>query len=366
MVPDEFLLNFLHNSRKGLLELDCRVTIQDETVWSMADCRRYLLDAQRSVLNSTLSQYHVKNRNCSLKSDEVQQRLSTIKNTASVDLAAAVSSHDEAARLALCKLVLFSETHKQIAEENLQTEGEISRSKLLEYFSLCDNAIKLECVQKHLIGSPLFDEADETETTVPQKRLENIQRLLAQAIGIHPNLVTSELTRIFINPATAVQNEFSDDAEVKDLFHQLISRMQTAVAQASLHVNPSSLSDKDKGGVTTVVSVQYSEVGRDGLANAPKREAMELSQQEQIRQIRLASQAKTLQEELLNELEQLSPSARSSKLEHARQVSQEILSRAMKLPTGEERLKLLQGVDPETSRLMTMYRLWIAVHGEEK
>jgi hypothetical protein len=176
-------------------------------------------------------------------------------------------------------------------------------------------------------------------------------------------LVTQEITRIFIDPATSFQNEFSNDEEAKNVFNQLISQMQAAVANAS---SPT-LSDKDEGGFTSVVSVKFSEVGGDGdgIANAPKKMAIELSHQEQIRQIRLASQAKALQEELLKEIEELSPSERASKLEHAKQVSNETLLKMSELPPGNERLQFLQSIDSETSRLLTVYKLWMTMHGKE-
>jgi hypothetical protein len=41
------------------------------------------------------------------------------------------------------------------------------------------------------------------------------------------------------------------------------------------------------------------------------------------------------------------------------------LKNVMILPPGPERIQFLRSVDPEKSRLMTMYKLWISVHGGE-
>lgn len=372
MVPDDFLLTFFRESRRTLLELDCNSTLRNET-WAPDQCRRCLLDKQRSVLNSILSQYNQESpRHTRISSDEIQQRLTAInKESVSMDLATAMAQNDEAARLTLCKLVLYSETHREIPNQDLQSTGKLSRSKLMEYLALCQTAIKLDFVEKNLSdGSPLFDDIQEeakpppTAMAFPQKRLEVIQQILARAVGLHPKLVTSELTRIFVDPATAANNEYSSDEECRDIFRQLLSQMQTVVANASL--NGPNLSDKDQGGVTRVVSVQYSEVGNDTTNAPPQPLSIELPQQEQIRQIRLASQAKSLQESLLQELESLSPEARRESLARAKQVSDEFLQEVMTLPPGPERIQFLQSVDPKKSRLMMMYKLWISVHGDSE
>eukprot|EP00980_Cylindrotheca_fusiformis_P005776 scaffold1203_cov117-Cylindrotheca_fusiformis.AAC.15 len=372
MVPDDVLLNFFRESRKTLLQLDCPSALQNET-WTPQHCRMCLLDKQRSVLNSIISQYNQKTpENEQISSDDMQRRLAGIsKESVSSDLATAMREHDEAARLALCKLVLYSETHREIQNQELQSNGRLSRPKLMEYLALCQTAMKLHVVQKHITdGSPLFEDMKEEERpavtamSLPQKRLESVQQILARSVGLHPTLVTSELTRIFFDPTTAANNEYTNDEECRQTFRRLISEMQTIVANASL--NGTNLSDKDKGGVTRVVSVQYSEV-EDGSTHAPPRQlTMELPEEEQKRQIRLASQAKALQESLLEELNSLSPEKRKERLAHAKQVNDEFLREVMALPPGPERVQLLRSVDPEKSRLMTMYKLWLSVHGEEE
>lgn len=372
MVPDELLLSFFQQCRKALTEINCKEVLRGE-IWTTAECRRFLLDKQRSVLSSTLSTYNQNSGNNSrISTEEFQERLSNIKKgVISAAMSLAMSENDAAARQALCKLILYSETHRESPSRDLQNDGRLNRSKLLEYLGLCQSAITLNCVEQNLMNNtPLFDdlkvpEDDSTAMAYPQKRLEKIQQILARAVGLDPSFVTSELTRIFIDPATAATCEYSDDQECRDVFRQLIVQMQTAVANASLNGGPTSLSDQDKGGVTRVVAVQFSEVGEGSSSDAPKKNTMELPQEEQIRQIRMASQAKQLQDELLAELEGLSPEDRKEKLRYAKQVSDDFLQNVMKLSPGSERICYMQTVDPEKSKLLTMYKLWTSIHGEE-
>ncbi|CAJ1952468.1 unnamed protein product [Cylindrotheca closterium] len=372
MVSDEILLTFFRQCRKALVEVDCKEALRNET-WTTAECRRFILDKQRHVLSSTLSTYNQKSTdNSRVSTEEVQERLTNIKKEAlSRQLEAAMTENDASARQALCKLILYSETHRETPNQDLQNDGRLNRSKLLEYLGLCQSAITLECVEQNLRdNTPLFDDLqapkdEPTAMAYPQKRLEKVQQILAKAVGLEPRFVTSELTRIFVDPATAATCEYSDDQECRDVFRRLIVQMQTTVANASLHSDPTTLSDRDKGGVTRVVAVQYSEVGDGSSSDAPKKNTMELPQEEQIRQIRVVSEAKKLQEELLKELEDLSPEDRKQKLKYARQVSDVFLQSVIKLPPGPERIRFLQTVDPEKSKLLTMYKLWVSMHGED-
>jgi len=371
MVSDELLLTYFQQCRKALLELDCKEVLRGET-WTTAECRRFLLDKQRSVLSTTISTFNQKSTDTlRISSEEFQERLLNMKNDAvSPQLESAMSENDAAARQALCKLILFSETDRETARLDLQSDGRINRSKLLEYLGLCQTSITLECVEQNLKdNTPLFDhlEVPKDEPTAmahPQRRLEKVQQILARAVGLEPSFVTSELTRIFVDPATAATCEYADDQECRDVFHQLVVQIQTTLANASLH-GSNSLSDQAEGGVTRVVAVQCSEVGNGSASDAPKKNSMELPQEEQLRQIRVASQAKELQNELLQELENLPAEERKEKLKYAKQVSDEFLQTVMKLPPGRERILFLQAVDPEKSKLLTMYKLWVSVHGEE-
>ena len=142
-----------------------------------------------------------------------------------------------------------------------------------------------------------------------------------------------------------------------------------------LAVQPT-LSDQHQGGVTRVISVQYSEVtegstggvgagGGGAAAGAPKAESL-ASEEERIQQIRLASKAQELQMQYMKELNGMDEVKRQSFLDRAKQVSDDFLRTVMELPPGQERVEYLRTVDPETSKLMTMYKLWITTQAVHK
>jgi hypothetical protein len=284
---------------------------------------------------------------------------------------------NENARLALCRLVLYSECDadsKDNKRNNLQDEGSLDRSRLLEFIGLCQTAVKLECVKKHLEdGSKLFDdlpsppEEELTAMKFPQTRLEKVQRLISKAVGWDPDFTTQEIRRIFFEPNST---EYSNDKEIMLLFQQLVAQMNTAVTYASLKATEQQFSDMDQGGVTRVVSVNYSEVtlnqdhlGEGGTGrnvNAPRKESIDpsLTEEEQKRQIRLASEAARLQQELLEKLMNMPGNERNLKLEEAKSASDDFLKQVMALPAGRERITFLQSVDPHTQQLLAMHKLW--------
>ena len=371
-VPDEFLLLFFQNASKALADLDCRAEI-GETLWVLADCRRCLLDKQRSVLNRSVAGFNSDRASSFHITDEqVQQRLAKIKTEPSLspEILESMEKMNESARLALCRLVLYTESHSKEDPDSrdLQREGNLDRSRLLEYIALCRTAIKLECVQNHLTDAaiPLFEDlpppdADEpTAFKLPQTRLEKIEGLIARAVGWHHDFATNGIKRIFLTPGP---NEFSDDKEVIILFQQLVMEMRTVVMQASLQANQKPMSDTDQGGVTTVVAVNYSEVGEEGEANlsqAPRQSSIDpsLTEEEQKRQIRIASEAARLQQALLEELLNMPETERAAKLREAKNASDDFLKRAMDLPVGRERIAFLQSVDPRTQKLLAMHKIW--------
>ena len=89
-------------------------------------------------------------------------------------------------------------------------------------------------------------------------------------------------------------------------------------------------------------------------------DADELTDEEKKRQLRLASEATKLQQTLLNEFIQLPPQERNRQLERARQCSDNFLKQVSTLPPGPERIVFLQSIDPETSRLLALHKLWLS------
>lgn len=396
MVPDSLVLSFFETSSNALLNVDFRQELEGKERWTTGEFRVLLLDKQRSALNRTLANFNTTSSDSSIISlDQLQGRLGQLaKDQHPSNLVEAMTKHDEAARLALCQLVLYSEyrryyqyyAEKKGEEESfdnddniLQKSGKMNRSKLLEYLSLCQHSLKLDFVHRFIVSqTPLFEFDDEDEfedeidndqearplnanfqitkrLTAPQLRVEFVQRLLARAVGLYPKFVTSEFERIFVQGNT----EFSNDEAVQQLFQSVIQKMQMVVQP--------SLSDQDQGGVTRVVSVQYSEVDPDehaanpAAAGAPKAESL-TTEEERIKQIRLASKAQELQMQYLKELEEMKESQREEFLQQAKLASDTFLRNIMEIPPGPERIVYLRNIDPETSKLMTMYKIWLSTN----
>jgi hypothetical protein len=392
-IPDDVLLKFFRAGTSVLLELDCAREYNDFGMqFSLSDGRRLLLDKQRSCLNRVIYEYN-EDKLLQVKMERVQLRLQTLKSdeTTPYEITEAMETMDEAARLALCRLVLYAECKEEqndtasTTSRQLQTLGRMERSKLLEFIALNRTSMKVSEVKTYLKdGTPLFDtipyQEMETSQKFPQKRLERIQCMISRAVGFDPDFTTSELKRIFFNSSTSSSNEHSNDHQLVGLFEQLISQMQLALTNASLQSSENSFSDMDQGGVTRVVSVNYSEVivgdnnnGKGGTTNArgiaPTQESMAtevVTEEDQKRQLRLASDATVLQQEILGELLNLTEHERDLKLEEAQQASNDFLEQAMRFPAGPERIDYLRNIDPHTQRLLAMQNIWaqaLKAHG---
>jgi hypothetical protein len=376
--PDDLLSSFFKDATKTLLELDCPKECEGN-VLALSDFRMLLMDKQRSCLSRVVYQHNEQN-DSRFTVEQVQERLAKLRNDISVrpQLQTARTSLDDAARMALSKLVLYSETHDASTSRNLQTSGRFERSQLLEFVALCQTAVKLDAVKQHLCdGSPLFDDLPKidmeslpTLERFPQKRLEKIQRLMSQAVGVHPDFTTTELKRIFTSPHSS---EYANDPETLKLFEQLVSQMNVAITNASLQSSEQALSDMDQGGVTRVVSVNITDVATGegpSYHTAPTKQTMLVNDPQssdvQKQQLRMASQAAVLQQELLGQLLNMKEHDRDHLLEQATKVTQDFLQHASSLTPGPERISFLQSVDPETSRLLAMHKLWSTQQNGDK
>ena len=418
IVPDELLLLFFDGCTTVLLELDCQKEYEELTsngspgddgrsTISLPDSRKLLLDRQKACLHRAIFEYEQRSPSSqTVNVGDVQSRLSKLKleSNISSSLNEAMVAMEEAARTALCMLMLYSELRLEKTQSSssfnrqLQITGNLERSRLMEFIGLCQSAVRWKKVQDYLrTGQPLFadltnpSDSDQTQQSsamkFPQARLEHIQRCLSRAVSYHPELMTKELKRIFFDKATASTNEFSSDKEVLMCFEQLVSQMNVAVTNASLQ-SPEQLllSDKNEGGVTSVVSVQYSEVDiasdRHGsghsenamenstlswrntptVSTAPRMETMkhqdDSSEADQKRDLRLATEAAKLQQILLQQLQSLPENERNKQLVRAKQCSDDFLRSISELPPGPERILFLQSIDPETSRLLALHKLW--------
>mmetsp|Transcript_6027 Transcript_6027/g.16393 ORF Transcript_6027/g.16393 Transcript_6027/m.16393 type:complete len:444 (-) Transcript_6027:226-1557(-) len=425
-IPDEALLLFFRCATTMLKELDCAVQCEDGLM-SIADCRQRLLDRQLSTLSRAVYDYNEAN---SMQMDQakVQQRLASLRGDDSVSrqVLTAMEEMDEAARLALVRLVLYIESnHDQQDQQqqkergtsqsgveapkpnaqrslkpkrHLEAQEHIQRSKLIEFIALNQAAINLpETLQFLNSGKWIFEDIqlkeEWTAQKMPQNRLERIQCMVARAVGYEPTHVTAELMRIFFDKKTSGNNEFSSDEQVKSMFAELIAQMNAVVASASLYITNNRLSDVSDGGVTRVVSVNFSEVGGNsggngdgptsaagasGAAPTTKRmtdagiqsaasssPSLASPQQQQAlddasrkQQIRLASEAVTLQKSIIDELTSMPAQERNRKLEEARKASQVFMTNAMKFAPGPERIAYMRQIDAKTQRLLAMDKIW--------
>lgn len=404
VVPGELLLRFLQDAARELEEIDPEN--ESRTVGGnllLSDCRRCVLAKQERVLSRTVIDYNnhnTTNDGIPVSVQQVQQRLANLKQEPHgyPGISDALTRLDDSARIALCKLLLYSEMNwKNIPGDGssvreLQTEGRLDRSKLLDYIALCKAALKLPGMHTYLSkGTPLFpnvfppSDSSSTEPAVqqlPQVRLERIQRYLSKAVGWDPDFTTDQLRQLLLYPhgssnnsSSNINSDYSNDMELLNLMQNLILQMGEAVSKASL--DSTGLSDKDHGGVTRVVSVQITEVPMDGstgtysaalsssspsFATAPTRMAMDphAAEADQKRQIRLASEALRLQQELEAELLNMDPQERSRILAEAKSVFDRFIQDTMALPPGAERVAYMQSMDSRTSRLLAMHKLWMA------
>mmetsp|Transcript_25890 Transcript_25890/g.60942 ORF Transcript_25890/g.60942 Transcript_25890/m.60942 type:complete len:429 (+) Transcript_25890:139-1425(+) len=408
-VPDDLLLAFFGESSSRLLEMDAgeaMASASDKNAvisfFGLDDCRRCVLDQQILVLKEVTDRYRDESSSDDITATRVQERLGRLQQepNLSQELKGAMETMNDAARMAVCKLALYCEegfvkTQSSTSSRTLQDEGRLDRTKLMEYFGLCQAALKLPCVTDFMVEinrDRIFDarqsdgdQTDETNTSsssssssssamvFPQSRLEYVQRLLAKAIGWDPVFVTSELRTIFVERPGEVDSDYYDEPVVS-LFQKLVEEMMVAIRSASLQLRAKQdtelLNDLGKGGSTRVVSMQYSEFDVDqngnriesSQTNAPESTVDEreedLSEEEKKRQLRLASEAAILQQTILGELLSMSEEERTDKLNQAAEASRKFMEEAMALPPGQERVDFLRGMDATTSRQLAMHKLW--------
>jgi hypothetical protein len=285
-IADELLRSFLQTCTHELQDC-CTTAVHNTTTFSsISQIRQSLLDQQRSCLARIVSDWNNNNQqqNTAVTAEQVQLALRQQQSDSSLEVD--LNALNDAARLAFCSLVLDSNFSVDDKGTTLQ------RKDIFEFCGLCTGAVRLERVQRHLYtGAPLLSsskEQEETSSILPQKRLEAIQRHFLQALGYDPDIGTYEIKRIFFTPTP---NEYSDDRELADVFSNLLQTMNGVVTNASLTAQQSLFSDHDRGGVTRVVAVNFSEkVVGDGEeehpdATAPVGERMEQHTEKQQRAV---------------------------------------------------------------------------------
>jgi hypothetical protein len=399
ILPQDLLLRFFQEACRDLN--DCKIS----GPFSLVDLRNLLLTNQRFCLDRVVDEYNLKNNSTQWTSPKVQDCLKNLQSQEiGIKVKEAMEAMNDAARLAFCRLVLYSECLRRqeseqdesaSGQQHLEKEVPITRSQLLEFSGLCSAATRLPNVQNYVSdGTDLFNN-DKTATLMPQTvkdddpsrnippyRLDVIQRLFFQAVEIDPDHGMAEIKRIFFSGENHDHDhdELANDAELVSIFQAAVTRMNamlTGILQQQQQASMAKLSDFNDGGVTRVVAVEYSEKIVDEMGQVVEsgssqlgpvaRQAMEQQNaQQQQEQFDVARQAGALQQEILGELFSLSEELREEKLAEAEKAEQEFLAKAIEFPAGPERISFLRSVGPETQRLMVMRKLWLgmlAAHG---
>lgn len=255
-------------------------------------------------------------------------------------------------------------------------DGRMDRDLLLEYCGLCSTAVNLDTVQSYIeTGRDMLAPHSEISCSTSsihskssaQHRILLLQQLMLCAIGFEPNYGGEELRHI-------LQQGF-DGAEVHD--HELgeqistyLLSMQTAAQNAMRSSQLIELSDEQSGGVTRVVSVNYSEKTlTDGVIDharggnvAPSNVKMEEhddDEKQQRQDLEVAAKAASLQTSILEELESMDEQTRREVLTKAREMNEKVMGVVLSLDSGLERVQYLQTeISAEDQRLLLIHKLW--------
>jgi hypothetical protein len=386
-VPKLVLLNFFHSATSALEK--CSV----EYPQALSFLRMIVLDEQKRCLDQVVKDFNFQKLDVdpTLTIDIVQESLkglSLLNDCLEDDVKIAMDRMNDCARLALTRLVLQSECLKVSNEsseyENLNRSDPMSRTDILEFCGLCTIAVQLPNVHRHLLhGIPLFDcdgkillnRKDDSSSQFPEQRLHAIQRLILRALGYEPDHGTNEIKRIFYS--STGNSEFSGDSELLDIFATMESAMNVILTNATLYVTQNSLfSDREEGGVTRIVSVNYSEKLIDASSGlelpleegfstasdiAPTSQIMENTQTDKERkldELRIARDASRLQQEILGELLSMRDEERETKLQLAKEEADKFVRNVMQIPAGSDRIMYMQTMDAQTQKLLAMHKLW--------
>ena len=363
-IPSSLLSSFFREAAKSLAEYSLDESY--DCVCSLSLLRKSLLEVQVRCLTQVVSDY---------PGMTVEQVQHTLKDKGSfqhfdTNVMDAMNMMNDAARLAFCRLALREECRWETTKSTRtlnRGERPMIKSDLVEYAGLCNGVVRLTNVKKHLRdGSRLFDDlSPETPTPIfPQKRLERIQEQMLRAIGFDVDYGKKEIHRFFFPQAGE-----SIDLELEHILNQLSSNMTVAIMDASLE--SAELSDHDKGGVTRVVSVSFSEkiLSADGreisTTGAPMQESIvEQTEGQQLAQLRMAREAASLEQSIRNELLSLPEDDRQNQTELARIAHEDFMRRVMEIPAGPDRIAFLTLIDSDTQRLLVMHKIWMNILSE--
>ena len=361
MVLRKALQEFLESAKEAMDSLSLDNSLPPPSI------RASLLARQQEVLQEIVTKYNTETTSVVTVLD-MKEALKNIPpdDTLLTELSDQLNS---TARTAYARLVLYSACRRASEQSlrdqmKLKASGSMERQDLLELFALVSTALKnLSCVQEYVAsGRPLFPELpvlpSSSEQSSPPDRLERIQHLYLGELGYDAVFGTEEIKRIFFSP-TAAHNEFTGDQELADALAKTMAAMRETITKVNLQSNATQFSDVESGGVTRVVTVDYSE--SDDTAT-PRGQAMaEQNEERQKRDLRVASQAAALQQKIIDELMSMNVEERKERLAHAAQVSNDLMRHALDQPPGPERIEFLRSIPESTQRLMAMHKIWEGV-----
>jgi hypothetical protein len=378
-VPPSILVSFFDKTAEALDKVSI-VCSQ-----SLFDIRHILLKEQLLLLEQVVDDFNNDNsinEDISLVSTEkVRNALKDVASSGKHSVIQAMNRMNESARLAFARLALQSEDLRDIDNRSdfLISSQPMKREDLLEFFGLCTVSLRLPNVREHILnGTPLFNGSecidDNTSLTFPDQRFNEVQRMILRAIGYDPEHAVNEINCLLYLDGYVVSH-YKDDEEVTNAISQMTGTMNILLRYATIQsTNDALFSERNCDGCTRVVSVTYTEKlideesGKDVAiissdpSLAPSTEVMEdtigSEEVKQIEELRLARDASRLQQEILDELLTMRDEERESMLDDAKKVSNLVLSHALTLPTGSERILFLQSIEEQDKKRMMMHKLW--------
>lgn len=383
---------------------------------SLSEQRRLLLQVQTNILENVISRQDDgvgDSSGMSLTLQDVQHHLRSIgENDCShltsnseeqEKLIKKMNIMNETARMAFVRSVLYAEMNWLTTEEHYAEhdnnglsmkdwpidyrnsrrkyrrsikDGRMDRDLLLEYCGLCITAVNLGTVQSYIeTGQDMFASHFKLPCSKPsvnsksstQHRILLLQQLMLCAIGFEPNYGGEELRQILQQGFDGAE---ANDHELGEQISTYLLSMQTVAQKAMKSSELIGLSDEQSGGVTRVVSVNYSEKTlTDGVIDharggnvAPsnvKMEEHEDDETQQLQDLKIAAKAASLQHNILQELESMDVKTRTEVLAKAKELHEKVMGIVLSLDSGLERVQYLQTeISPEDQHLLLIHKLW--------
>lgn len=382
-VPPSLLTSFFKEATTALN------ACQTKEPLPLVECRSLVLKQQSSCLERVVDQQNDDHPSVSLAN--VQAALESLDDqTGDPAMQQAMEEMNQAARTAFARLALTSEclrtntssletiiNQEEAARRPLKT-SRMNRSETLEFCALCQAVLRIVSVQVHLRdpSQPLLEglvvsrgEHQQQPRDPPAvQRVENLQRLLLQAMGYDADMGLAVLARQV--------HEGQDDVELVRMIQQTTDKLLKALFNGDPNTT-TLLSDRDQGGVTRVVSVEHSEklvtLGENGgvvdpqeaavttKGGAPVSQSMRQPQQNAGSlppNLAMAQKAAALREALVQELMAMTPEDRTVLLQQAERALQDFQQKALELPPGPERMEFMRNMDAQTQKLLAMHRIW--------